>query len=290
MAAAQFRWHEAYDRNQPVVSFTVGDHVLLDTRNLDVRHMGTTGKRKRAARYIDPYRILKIAGPDTYTLELPPGLRLHSDYHVFRFRQYHRDHDPQRTTRVQPVLVADGSEGHLVSEILHHRCHHGVQQFNVRWLDSSIKPSWEPLGNLVQVLALVHSPTSFYNRARDKCLVTPGDSTEFLLGNDLLTTLGIDMLRQLDMLVAHAMRGERDDEFDDADEPLIGSSASLSAAVLAAVVNMIERAVEKGFPTELVTTLRRIATRFDLWRLRLVDDTPARVPPMKVRLKPGAKL
>ncbi|GMG15129.1 unnamed protein product [Phytophthora fragariaefolia] len=60
-----------------------------------------------------------------------------------------------------------------------------------------------------------------------ECLVIPGDSTEFLLGNDLLTTLGIDVLRQLDMLVANAMRGERDDEFDDVDEPQIGSSAAL---------------------------------------------------------------
>ncbi|GMF18847.1 unnamed protein product [Phytophthora fragariaefolia] len=105
----------------------------------------------------------------------------------------------------------------------------------------------------------------------------------------LTTAAGIDVLRQLDMLVANAMRGERDDEFDDVDEPQIGSSAALSAEVLAAVEIMIERALGKGFPTELVPTLRRLATRFDLWRLRLGDDPPACVPPMKVRLKPGAK-
>lgn len=78
-----------------------------------------------------------------------------------------------------------------------------------------------------------------------ECLVIPGDSTEFLLGIDLLTMLGIDVLRQLDMLVANAMRGERDDEFDDVDEPQVGSSAGLSDEVLAAVEKMIERAVEK---------------------------------------------
>ncbi|KAE8987400.1 hypothetical protein PR002_g22063 [Phytophthora rubi] len=39
-----------------------------------------------------------------------------------------------------------------------------------------------------------------------ECLIIPGDSTEFLLGNDVLNMLGIDVSRQLDLLVANAMR------------------------------------------------------------------------------------
>ncbi|GMF16191.1 unnamed protein product [Phytophthora fragariaefolia] len=42
-------------------------------------------------------------------------------------------------------------------------------------------------------------------------------------------------------------------------------------------------------PKESVPRLRKIATRYDIWRLRLGDDPPARVPPMKIRLKPSAK-
>ncbi|KAE8972582.1 hypothetical protein PF004_g24723 [Phytophthora fragariae] len=155
MAAAQFQWHAAYDRNRLHMVFKVGEEVLLDTKHLDLAHMGTDGKRKLAARFIGPCRISKVAGPDTYTLELPPGLRLHPDYHVSRLRPYIRDEDPHRVTRVQPVLVADGSEGHLVTAILGHRRRRGVQQFQVQWLDSTLKPSWEPLVNLLQVLALV---------------------------------------------------------------------------------------------------------------------------------------
>ncbi|KAG2799207.1 hypothetical protein PC116_g22091 [Phytophthora cactorum] len=93
--------------------------------------MGTDGKRKLAARFIGPYRIIKVAGPDTYTLALALGLRLHHDYHVSRLRSYIRDGDPHRVTRVQPVLVTDGSEGHLVTAILGHRRRRGVQQFQV---------------------------------------------------------------------------------------------------------------------------------------------------------------
>ncbi|ETP00271.1 hypothetical protein F441_22309, partial [Phytophthora nicotianae CJ01A1] len=48
MAAAQLQWHAAYDRNQPQLTFAIGDEVLLDTKNLDLAHMDTDGKRKLA--------------------------------------------------------------------------------------------------------------------------------------------------------------------------------------------------------------------------------------------------
>ncbi|GMF56187.1 unnamed protein product [Phytophthora fragariaefolia] len=155
MAAAQLHWHDAYDRNRPNLTFQAGDEVLLDTRNLDVAHMGTTGKRKLAARFIGPYRITRVNGPDTYTLDLPLGLRLHPDYHVSRLRPYIRDRDPHQVTCVQPVIVADRTEGHLVTSILRHRRRAGTLQFEVQWLDSSLKPSREPLRNLRQVVALI---------------------------------------------------------------------------------------------------------------------------------------
>ncbi|ETI55875.1 hypothetical protein F443_01466 [Phytophthora nicotianae P1569] len=173
MAAAQLQWHAAYDRNRPQLTFAIGDEVLLDTKNLDLAHMDTDGKRKLAVCFIGPYRVVNITGPDTYALDLPPGLRLHPDYHVSRPRRYHSDHDPHRTTRVQPILVANGSVDHLVAAILRHRIRRGVRQFEVQWLDSTIQPSWEPLDNLMQVLTLVRhyvdglSPTQATARLKE---------------------------------------------------------------------------------------------------------------------------
>ncbi|KAK1947592.1 Retrovirus-related Pol polyprotein from transposon opus [Phytophthora citrophthora] len=120
-------------------------------------------------------------------------------------------------------------------------------------------------------------------------LIIPGDADEFLLGNDMLTMLGIDVQRQLELLVAGTVQNELDDEFDDVDEPRIGSSVDLSDELLVAVEKLVEKAVEKGFPAKLAPELRRIAVQFDIWRLKLGDDPPARVPPMKVRLRDGAK-
>ncbi|GMF21916.1 unnamed protein product [Phytophthora lilii] len=48
-----------------------------------------------------------------------------------------------------------------------------------------------------------------------KCLIIPGDSGEFLLGNDLLLSLGIDADRQIDMLAVPLGAGTDGDEFDD---------------------------------------------------------------------------
>ncbi|GMF51008.1 unnamed protein product [Phytophthora fragariaefolia] len=76
-----------------------------------------------------------------------------------------------------------------------------------------------------------------------ECLIIRCGSTEFLLGNDVLNMLGIDVSRQLDLLVANEMGDGRKDKFDDIHEPQVGSSAGLDTDLLAAVENMIESAV-----------------------------------------------
>lgn len=127
MAAAQLLLHQAYDRNRVNVSFSVGGDVLLGTRHLDLAHLGTEVKRKIVLRFICPYPVENITGQDTYTLGLPLGLRLHPEYHVSRLRRYCRDDSPTRITRFSPVIVADGSEGHLVPAIIGHRKQHGAR-------------------------------------------------------------------------------------------------------------------------------------------------------------------
>ncbi|KAG3175591.1 hypothetical protein PC128_g17652 [Phytophthora cactorum] len=81
-----------------------------------------------------------------------------------------------------------------------------------------------------------------------KWLIVPGDSTEFLLGNDVLATLGIDVQRQLDMFVTEAVQNSHDDEWDEIDEPHIGSSVELDDECRVAVESLVETAVAKGFP------------------------------------------
>ncbi|KAG1683832.1 hypothetical protein DVH05_012768 [Phytophthora capsici] len=115
-----------------------------------------------------------------------------------------------------------------------------------------------------------------------ECLIIPGDSGEFLLGNDLLLKLGIDVERQLDLSAAPLAADGNEDEFDDADEPTIGKSVHYDEDVRAGILKLVETAIADGFPREFQHELTRIALRFDVWRTQLGADPPAKVPPMKI--------
>ncbi|KAG3095918.1 hypothetical protein PI125_g16132 [Phytophthora idaei] len=120
-------------------------------------------------------------------------------------------------------------------------------------------------------------------------LIIPGDSGEFLLGNDLLLMLGIDVERQIDMLAVPFAADTDGDEFDDADEPTVEGERVQDGEVRGAVLDLVEQAISEGFPRECKEELTRIALRFDLWRVWLGADPPARVPPMRIRFKQGVK-
>ncbi|KAJ0392132.1 hypothetical protein P43SY_010819 [Pythium insidiosum] len=130
---AQANMKYFYDRNRPTHSFKLGDQVLLDTENLDLSHIGTFGTRKFAARFIGPYKVLALTQPDTYKISLPPGLRLHDEFHVSYLRPYVEDTNPKRLNNVPRLITRDGSEGLQVHSIVGHKTVRGVRYFKVRW-------------------------------------------------------------------------------------------------------------------------------------------------------------
>ncbi|KAJ8571900.1 hypothetical protein ON010_g4930 [Phytophthora cinnamomi] len=56
-----------------------------------------------------------------------------------------------------------------------------------------------------------------------------------------------------------------------------------------AVEAMVARALDEGFPSDRVERLRIVIYMYGIWRVKLGDDPPAKVLPLKIRLKPGAK-
>ena len=109
MVKAQVVMSEYYNKNRPHVKFNVGDEVLLNTSNLDLAHIGTTGKRKFAAPFIDPYPIEAIVGTDRYRLKLPPGLRLHPEFAISKLKRYVHDSNPSRQNRLPALITANQS-------------------------------------------------------------------------------------------------------------------------------------------------------------------------------------
>ncbi|GMF21819.1 unnamed protein product [Phytophthora fragariaefolia] len=123
-------------------------------------------------------------------------------------------------------------------------------------------------------------------------LIADAEDDEFIVGNDLLTSLGIDVDRQLEM---SACRDEDETSGDtielEADDPpvTLNPSDPSDGDIYAAVECLISRAVENGFPRDKVERLRVIVHAYDVWRLELRADPPANVPPREVRLKDGVR-
>ncbi|KAE8981447.1 hypothetical protein PR002_g23826, partial [Phytophthora rubi] len=97
-------------------------------------------------------------------------------------------------------------------------------------------------------------------------LITDVDDDEFIVGNDLLNALGIDVERQLEQLATRPEDESSGDPIalEDDDMPMPASEddqpdGSGEDNIFAAVERLISRAVENGFPKERVEQLRTIS-------------------------------
>ncbi|KAE8907478.1 hypothetical protein PF003_g8380 [Phytophthora fragariae] len=84
-----------------------------------------------------------------------------------------------------------------------------------------------------------------------QCLIVPGKLEEFLLGKDILASLGIDVDRDLELLVS----GDQLDEPGGFDEPEVNSAPGLSKELERLVHEMVGRAGAKGFLNEYLDEL-----------------------------------
>ncbi|POM60306.1 hypothetical protein PHPALM_30853 [Phytophthora palmivora] len=123
-------------------------------------------------------------------------------------------------------------------------------------------------------------------------LIVNADDDEFIVGNDLLVTLGIDVDRQLEQLAGHGDDDTSGDpiELEADDMPVnLNEHPPSDDDIFAAVELLIDRAVANGFPLDCIDQLRTIVHAYDVWRLELRADPPADVPPLEIRLQDGAR-
>ncbi|GMF66118.1 unnamed protein product [Phytophthora lilii] len=151
---AQERMKYYYDKNRLVQDFEIGDMVLLDGKNLDIRHKGYAQSKKFAPRFIGPFPVRKKVSQDSYELGLSKNLKLHPVFHTSLLKPYHKD--PKRRQKVNKVVLADGAEGQLVEAVINHRKYKGKPQYKIWWLGETKKEAtWEPVENLKQIPGLI---------------------------------------------------------------------------------------------------------------------------------------
>ncbi|POM66203.1 LOW QUALITY PROTEIN: Hypothetical protein PHPALM_17977 [Phytophthora palmivora] len=117
-------------------------------------------------------------------------------------------------------------------------------------------------------------------------LTVNADDDEFIVGNDLLVTLGIDVDRQFEQLAGHGDEDTSGDpiELEADDMPVnLNEHQSSDDGIFAAVEQLIDRTVANGFPLDRIDQLRTIVHAYDVWRLELRADPPANVSPLEIR-------
>ena len=103
------------DRHRRDESYTKGQKVLLDVRNLSLR---IRGSKKLLARWAGPFPILERIGKQAYQIDLKDTLPVHDVFHVSLLKPYK---EGGRRQPPPPPVVIDGEPEDEVEQILAHR-------------------------------------------------------------------------------------------------------------------------------------------------------------------------
>lgn len=158
--AAQRRQSQYVDSHRREVIFKEGDEVLLSTEHLKL--IGNNSNKtksqvtpKFAAKFIGPFKILKVVNNNAYELELPTTLEIHPVINIDRLKPYHDGslmfpHRSRSGIRPPPTTVtADGTPTYEVEQIIAKRGTGKQLRYLVRWLGYPLyECTWEPVSNL----------------------------------------------------------------------------------------------------------------------------------------------
>ena len=98
----------------PSKTFTPGDEVWLDVRNLKIR----TPSRKLSPRRYGPFKVLQRISLVTYHIELPQTMKIHNVFHVDLLIPHRQTEAYRETYHQPPPELIDGEEEYEIKEII----------------------------------------------------------------------------------------------------------------------------------------------------------------------------
>lgn len=116
LVSAQTRMKRNADAHRIDLTFAVGDQVLLSSRNIKIKTVGT---KKLLPKFIGPFTVLKKIGDLAYRLDMSRDMpAVHPVFHVSLLRPF-----SPGSTVVPPSLptMVDGEPEYEVERILNHR-------------------------------------------------------------------------------------------------------------------------------------------------------------------------
>ena len=153
---AKQRQSRYVDPHRRMVTFQVGDKVLLSTEHLRMVTPNTRSP-KLTYKYIGPFEIKRVVNDNSYELALPPNLQIHPTINISRLKAY-RDgqlshpHRPPPDTRPPPELIQeDGAAVFEVESIIGKRTVGRRIEYLVKWKGyPHWEATWEKADQLMQ--------------------------------------------------------------------------------------------------------------------------------------------
>ena len=163
LQAAQDRQKHYADSSRRPHAFAAGQQVLLSTVNF--RFQGK-GRKKLYPKFVGPFTISSMVGPNAAQLDLPAGWDIHNVFHVSLLRPYvARD----GAMLVPPPPTLDGTPIYQVETILGHKDvktrGQTTRQYLIRWAGYTQEhDSWEIGPNLSPQLIEAYSRSALGQR------------------------------------------------------------------------------------------------------------------------------
>ena len=136
-----------YDQNrQEAETYKVGDKVWLDGKDIQTDR---PSKKLEDRRY-GPYSIVKVVGPNSYQLKLPPSMKIHPVFNTVKLKPYLKDPILERKgpPRPSPTIV-QGAPQWTVEYIKDSKLIRGKLHYLVKWRGYPQEESnWEPADHL----------------------------------------------------------------------------------------------------------------------------------------------
>lgn len=147
---AQGRMKQFADRHRSERTFRVGDWVYLKLHPYRQKTVRKILNQKLSPKYYGPFPVLKKVGDVAYTLQLPPGSRIHPTFHVSQLKK-HIGSTPSQShlplVDVHGVLPKEPVK--IIDRRMVRRGNQAITEVLVEWIDSfSEDATWESLSEL----------------------------------------------------------------------------------------------------------------------------------------------
>jgi hypothetical protein len=145
---AQQRMTACANRNRRDVTYQEGTEVMLNTKNIRLKVVGTP---KLLPRWVGPFRVSTVISKVAMRLDLPTLWQIHNAFHVSLLKPYARDDRCQPLPN--PIRFEEGAPVFEVEKVLNMRVvkrgRKSSTEYLVKWLGFTQEHNtWEPAAHL----------------------------------------------------------------------------------------------------------------------------------------------